>query len=222
MSSPPPPPPPAPASPAACPKCGASLSPGLRFCPNCGTSLATPTATGAAGGAPVDIRERVDQDRGFLKKLQLLVPGFRGYRQGEDLREADSVLRLQIADKVHGAIDQITIRRQALANAGKFDGLTDLALALSDLQRIEGEIRHAEQGYTGISPALRVNLSGQDKLYEYDYGFALAADDLRAAVAGLSDPSTDPTPAIRQVRQMVVKLEQAFKARIQVIQQVRV
>lgn len=155
----------------------------------------------------------------------LLIPGFRGYRLGEDLREADSVLRLQVADKIHAAINTLTQRRQALATAGRFDSLNDLALSIADLNRLEGEIRHAEQGYTGISPALRVSIPGQDKLYEYDYGFVLAANDIGQAVSGLSDASAPPAAvaqATAQVREMVTRLEQAFQARIRAIQQVQV
>jgi hypothetical protein len=208
------------AAPASCPKCHAPVAPSDRFCPACGASLAPPAPS--AGAPPVDLRTKVDQDRGALKKLQLLIPGYRGYRQGEDLREADSVLRLQVADKVHGAITTLQQRRQSLSQAGKFDGLVDLSQAAADLMRLEGEIRHAEQGYTGISPALRVNLAGQDKLYEYDYGFVLAANDLGSSVAALVDPAQDATAAIANVRSMTTRLEQAFKARIQVIQGARV
>lgn len=232
LPPPPPPPPPAPAGPvgapagsgpAYCSKCGAALGAADRFCPRCGAPLAAAAGPAAPASAPpVDIRNRVDQDRGLLKKIQLLVPGFRGYRQGEDLREADSVLRLQVADRIHAASLTLQTRRQALTTAGKFDGLVELSQALSDLLRLEGEIRHAEQGYTGISPALRVNLSGQDQLYEYDYGFVLAAQSVVDAVQSLSDPSSDPAAAIGTVREMVARLEQAFKARIQVIQGVKV
>jgi hypothetical protein len=207
----------------ACPKCGAPVGASSRFCPACGAPLGPAPASGAA--PPVDIRQRVDEDRGILKKIQLLVPGFRGYRQGEDLREADSVLRLEIADKVRGAINVLTQRRQALATAGRYDSLNDLALSIADLNRLEGEIRHAEQGYTGISPALRVSIPGQNKLYEYDYGFILAANDIVQTVSGLSDPSAPPATVAQstaRVREMVTRLEQAFQARIRAIQQVQV
>ncbi|MCI4349607.1 MAG: zinc ribbon domain-containing protein [Thermoplasmata archaeon] len=232
--SPPGPPPQGPIAPSlACPKCQSAVRASDRFCPACGATLGgsampppppPPPGPSAGVGAPppVDIRQRVDDDRGILKKIQLLVPGFRGYRQGEDLREADSVLRLQVADKVHRTTAILADRRQALAAAGQYDGLTDLALALADLQRLEGEIRHAEQGYTGLSAAVRVDLPAQETLYQYDYGFATAADDLANAASSLSDASTPPGPAIATVRSMVSRLEQAFKARISVIEKVAV
>ena len=48
----------------------------------------------------VDLRSKVEDDRGLLKKIELLIPGFRGYREREDLRAADSLLRQQLAGRV--------------------------------------------------------------------------------------------------------------------------
>jgi zinc-ribbon domain len=228
MATPPPPAPPAaPTGPTACPKCGASIPAGAKFCNACGASLAP--AAPAAGSPPVDIRRTVEGDRGVLKRLQLLVPGFRGYREGEDIRAADSLLRRQVADKVHNAQLTIENSRAALANGGQFQTLNDLAPLIADLMRIEGEIRHAEQGYTGISPAVRANPPQLDRLYEYDYGFAVAADQLNAAIAPLptlaagAATGAGQLPAlITTVRGMVAQLDSAFRARLQAVEGIRV
>jgi hypothetical protein len=234
------------ASPLTCPACHATLTQPSKFCPACGADMSAPPAapgpvapSGAppasgtpppppppppsAGPAPVDIRERVEQDRGMLKRLQLLVPGYRGYRQGEDARAADSFLRLQIADKVHRSVLVVQDCRQRMTAAGLFQGLMDLAPVLSDLQVLEGEIRHAEQGYTGISPALRITPAQIDRLYEYDYGFATAAEQVNATLAPLqaSSSGTDGPAvqsAIATVRTQVRALDNAFKARIRAIE----
>ena len=44
-----------------------------------------------------DIRGEVDESRGLLKKIQLVIPGFKGYRQLDDLRVADALLRKQVS-----------------------------------------------------------------------------------------------------------------------------
>jgi len=220
-----------------CPKCGAPAPPGSRFCNTCGSSLlvtpdgsstGTQGATPPAGAAPVDLRQRVDDDRGVLKRLQLLVPGFRGYRQAEDIREADSLLRLQVADKLKNARTTVENSRAALVSSNQFSVLTDLAPLISDLWRLEGEIRHAEQGYTGISPAVRINPQQLDRLYEYDYGFAQAGDQLAQTIAPLPTLATgggnpgDAGTLIATARSQVNQLDQAFKARIQAIEGIRV
>lgn len=230
---------PAPAAAPSCPACHHALAPTDRFCPGCGAPVAAPSppipspmASSPAPGAPptpaappVDIRQGVEGDRGFLKRLQLLIPGFRGYRQGEDLREADSILRLQVADRIHAAVGVLTQRRSDLASSGQYDRLTELSQVLADLLVLEGKVRHAEQGYTGISPASRITVDRQDKLYEYDYGFVLAADDLTRSLSGLSDvsaPAETVRAAIADVRDKAGRLKQAFEARVLVVEQVAV
>ena len=101
-----------------------------------------------------DLRNKVEDDRGLLKKIQLAIPGFRGYRQKEDLRIADSLLRIQIADLLQS--DVLVPLEQVRECAGN-------ALEL-DLSRV----RHAEQGYSGISPAYRVSDEQLNTLYEFD------------------------------------------------------
>lgn len=225
-----------------CPSCHAPVAADAKFCPACGASLplapsvpsvsaAPPVPTGPSStpssGTPVDIRNRVDQDRGFLKRLQLLIPGFHGYRVNEDAREADSFLRLQVADKVKGALTSIYDIRSALVQAGAFQSLNDLAAVISDLQILEGSIRHAEQGYSGISAPLRIGAGNLDRLYEYDYGFAAAADQLAGAVGPirtsiLAGDSATARTAVDQLRGMVRQLQDTFRARIQVVEQIRV
>ncbi len=225
-------PPPPPATVLTCPKCGAQAPPNARYCNSCGSSLFTEggssTGTQAPTNAPpIDLREKVESDRGVLKRLQLLVPGFRGYRQGEDIREADSFLRLQVADKIKNARTSVENSRTALTNANQFQALYDLAPLIADLWRFEGEVRHAEQGYTGISPAVRINPQQLDRLYEYDYGFVSAAETLCQTIAPLPTIAGGPdggkvNPLLSTARSQLNQLEQAFKARLQVIEGIRI
>ena len=181
------------------------------------------------GSAPLDLRQKVESDRGFLKRVQLLIPGFRGYREGEDLRAADSILRREVADKVKAARTTIENSRSALTNAGLFSALMDLAPLVADLMRIEGEIRAAQQGYTGFSPAVRVKPENLDRLYEYDYGFAQAADQLNQTVGAipnlLGGPSPNPSAVpgvLTTARSELSQLDAAFKARLQVVEGIQV
>jgi hypothetical protein len=208
------------------------MAPGSRFCSVCGSSLfsqaGSSTGTAAPAGAPpVDIRAKVDQDRGILKRLQLLIPGFRGYRQGEDIRAADSFIRIQVADRIKNARTTIENSRSALSNANQFQALNDLAPVIADLLRLEGQIRFAEQGYTGFTPAIRINPQQLDRLYEYDYGFVQAADQLNQTVSSLptlatGSNSAQVTALVTTTRGQVSQLEHAFKARLQVIEGIRI
>jgi len=116
----------------------------------------------------VDVRDRVAEDRGLLKKIQLLLPGFSGYRQREDLRAADSILRIQLADRLKENRGKLEATRARLAEAYEMKALEPLGRLILSAQELEGMVRHAEQGYSGFSPAIRVEQSELEMLYEYD------------------------------------------------------
>ncbi len=223
QSAPPPPPPPPSTAPAAsaCPSCGKLVSPTDKFCPSCGSTIqvtgAPPTTT--ASGAPPDIRSRVEGDRGALKKLQLLIPGFRAYRQGEDIRAADAILRIQVADRLAAAMQHVDAIRSDMAREGVFASLSDLGGLRSELQRMEGQIRHAEQGYTGISPAIRISPEKLDRLYERDWSFLSAADTVSSSIAPIEQAvaaknGPQVTTLVNQLRQSMRDLENNFAHRI--------
>jgi hypothetical protein len=169
----------------------------------------------------------VDDDRGVIKRLQLLVPGYRSYREGEDIRAADELLRVQVADKVKNARATVENTRQLLVQANQFTALNDLSPLIADLWKLEGEIRNAEQGYTGISANVRIRPEQLDRLYEYDFGFAQAGNTLAQTVSSLPSIASGPNAAqsgavIATARGQVNQLDQAFKARVQAIEGIRV
>lgn len=135
-----------------------------------------------------DLRTEVEEDRGLLKKIQLCIPGFRGYRQREDIRIADSLLRNQIADSIKNTILlPLEQTRETAARELELDLMNDLAAVVSKAKVMESRIRHAEQGYSGISPGVRVEQKELNTLYEYDAalldGVSALASSAEAALA---------------------------------------
>lgn len=117
----------------------------------------------------VDIRERVSEDRTFLKKLELTIPGFRGYRKREDRRVADALLRKQLADALKECGKQAEEIRNALASQMELDLLKSAGNVVNEINALEAKVRHAEQGYAGIAADIKVLEEEIEKLYEFDY-----------------------------------------------------
>ena len=97
-----------------------------------------------------DIRKTVEDNQGTLKKLQLKIPGLKEYRQLEDIRAADQLLRKQISDKLNDAKAQLEHLRRTLSVKNDFNNLTMLGNTISQIQQISGVIQHAQQGSAGI------------------------------------------------------------------------
>ena len=117
----------------------------------------------------VDLRERVEEDRGYLKKIQMYIPGFRGYRIREDIRQADGLLRIQLANKIRDTKTDLESCRKLMVSKYMTSQLEPLGGLINYMTKIDGEVRHAEQGYSGFSAAIQVKEEELDRLYEFDY-----------------------------------------------------
>jgi hypothetical protein len=156
-----------------------------------------------------------------------MVPGFRGYRQMEDIRAADSLLRIQVANMVDRVLASLQDTRATMSRMNQYAGLTDLATILSDLQVLSGRIRHAEQGYSGISANVKFQQSRLDQLYEYDYGFVQAADQIAAMAPPIQDAATRGDldglrTSIQSLRTQVQVLQNAFSQRVRAVEGIMV
>ena len=68
-----------------------------------------------------------------------------------------------------------------MATAGDFSNLTGVGSLISQLQQIAGEVRHAEQGYSGWVASVTIDQNRLNQLYDYDYDFVASAFALVAA-----------------------------------------
>ncbi len=172
-----------------------------------------------------DIRQQVDEGRGFLKKLQLIVPGLRGYRNKEDIRVADDLLRNQVADKIDLAKGNLEAVRKQIVLASDFTNLGQVGSLIAQLQQFSGQIRHSEQGYSGLAASFTFDDARLNKLYEYDYAFVNAAV---ALVNNTSSPNLvyDPSnlasvqPQLTKLQGMVVDFKQKWSVRIEAVENI--
>jgi hypothetical protein len=170
-----------------------------------------------------DIRQQVEDNRGIAKKLELMIPGLRGYRSKEDIRVSDELLRNQAAnrlDKVKANLEQL---RKQMATGGDFTNLTTVGSLISQIQTLSGEIRHAPQGYAGWVAPIRIDEGKLNKLYEYDYSFMSAIFQLGDATTpgNLKYDSTAPNSvqsAIGQLARSVSDIRQSWSMRMETIE----
>ncbi|SRR5579883_920835 len=176
-------------------------------------------------GTP-DLRDKVVESRGFLKKLQLSIPGLREYRKLEDIRAADELLRKQVFDKMDGAKSRLEALRKAMADKGDFASLTQIGSAISQLQQISGEVLHAQQGAAGISPNIRIDENALNKLYEYDYNFVNSAEQVfsvtDAAVSEYMGGTTTSQAIAIKVSQILDDFKHAWQVRMESVENILV
>ncbi|MHC1680616.1 MAG: hypothetical protein AB9860_05135 [Methanomassiliicoccales archaeon] len=166
-----------------------------------------------------DIRDRVEDDRGLLKKIQTVIPGFRGYRIREDLRDSDRMLRAELAKRLGLQRSQMEDARRALVRENPMSkALEEIGGVVNAMKRVEGEILHAEVGYSGISADIKIKDNELNRLYEYDNSMIESLnfiDDALIKVPEMveSGDDADLLDAVETVRKRVDGLESRFKRR---------
>jgi len=125
-----------------------------------------------------DIRKQVEASRGPQKHLELLIPGLSGYRKLEDIRVADNLLRHQVADRLDGVKSNLEAVRKQMASAGDYTNLTNAGSLIFRVQQLSGEVRHAEQGYSGFVATISMDQNRLNQLYDFDYDFVSAGFSL--------------------------------------------
>ena len=138
-----------------------------------------------------DLREKVESDRGIIKTIQLAIPGYRGYRKKEDLRIADRLLREELANRFSEALASLEGVRKALAKRKALELMEDAGELVTRASASIARLKHAEHGYTGISPDYRINEAELNRMYEWDLRLLELIEGLKTLATGLRNRAND-------------------------------
>jgi hypothetical protein len=131
-----------------------------------------------------DLRDQVVEDRGVIKKIQLIFPGYHGYRVNEDLRDADVILKDELYKKMLDVITNLKAGESSLVGNGQFKGLESIGAVRSKIQTAAEAVKHHGAGYSGISAPIRVDAKKISALYDLDMKIFEQMQNLWNAVNG--------------------------------------
>jgi hypothetical protein len=171
----------------------------------------------------MDFRDKIEESLGGFENLVRKIPGYGGYKEKELRREADRLLRDQIASEYGEQVQRLVELQGELVSGGKIEFLeyaTTLDDAVRRLQTFVDRIKRAAQGYAGFFDAVKVKEEQLDALYEFDSSLltqadvvSSAVDDVRAAM----DVGEGLPAAIAAVKRVAGDLNHLFSQREEVI-----
>jgi len=169
-----------------------------------------------------DIRDRVAEDRGLLKTIQTFVPGFRGYRLKEDLRDSDRMLRAQLARLLGLQRRGLEDCRTMIVQNYSSPQLDTIGGLISRFKKVEGMVAHAETGYSGIAADVQVKETELNRLYEYDTSMIDMLGAIGQAVQSLkgslrAQDAAQANTDLVTVKQGITDFEDRFERRMRVI-----
>jgi len=133
----------------------------------------------------VDLRKKVRALRG-LEKVAKIIPGYKGYKEKELRREADELLRMDLARKFDEQRRRLPGLQRRLIEAKRLDLVDDLEGAVMKLQTLVDRLRTASYGYAGFFDAIKVKEKELDALYEFDNALLDEVPKVADGIDGLS------------------------------------
>jgi hypothetical protein len=169
-----------------------------------------------------DMLETVQASQGGFENLVNKIPGYQGYKDKELRREADKLLRMELAAKFDDQRKRLTELQHQLISQAQIEFLDDLERAVMKLQLLIDRIKTASYGYAGLFDAVKVKEAQLDALYEFDNQMLSFVDEVAAGVDQVSSAITareDIGEAITDLVSTVAEANLAFGHREEAILQ---
>jgi hypothetical protein len=161
-------------------------------------------------------RQRIEDSRGGLEALISKIPGYHGYKEKENRRAADKLLRDQVTKQLDEQRRRLAELQRNLVDSGGLLMVDDLDRAVTKVQKLADKIRTASYGYAGIFDAVKVKEDQLDALYTFDEGMLEHVTSVQTAIDALAtaiDSNGDVKSAIRAVVSAAEQAETTWRQR---------
>ena len=112
--------------------------------------------------------EEVKSRTNFLERIEMLIPGFRGYKLKELRREADKLLRNYIYRQLNLSERGLKEVYQKLVDNKFTDLWTDMDRLVTRFDTVAAQINRSSYGYSGFFDAVKINEKELDAMLDFD------------------------------------------------------
>ncbi|MHB0859264.1 MAG: hypothetical protein ACYC5M_17070 [Anaerolineae bacterium] len=134
-----------------------------------------------------DLTEKVQASRNKFEQLVAKVPGYAGYKQKEERREADKLLRMHVARQYREQLSRLDALQYDLTTKGELSSMAAMEPARTGLQLFIDRLETASYGYAGLFDAVKVDEAALDRLYEFDMALLEGITQLGARLSNLNE-----------------------------------
>jgi hypothetical protein len=163
-----------------------------------------------------DMYQNVTGQMDPFKKLASYIPGFAGYVERQNRRDADKLVRDTVARRFGELWTRTSNLQNDLIGAGKIQFVDDLEQAALQLRTFMDKITTAARGYSGFFDAVKINQKELEQLYNFDLAFFDLAEQIGHALdnveASLGDEAALPA-AIRNITTLGRQAVETFNRR---------
>lgn len=170
---------------------------------------------------PSDLYDKIVSERGFFENLVAKIPGFKGYHEKNARRQADTMLREYLAQRIQTIVTQFTrFESDILGNGKGLRYMSRTREVKSKIQSYADRVQTAAPKYSGMFASLKIGNEELDKIYAFDEAQVRYIDALETSVGILqatADKGEDFTSALDAVFEAAQTAIDAFALRDDVL-----
>jgi uncharacterized phage infection (PIP) family protein YhgE len=125
---------------------------------------------------------------GFWEKV---LPGYRGYREREDARNTDKLLREHLTARLRESRNRYDDFKAELTGRGNLDLLGPAEKVTQTLGRVSDRLRYANHGFSGRWFGQKIGAEELQQVLDFDKQLATAVDEIDLAFRSLQDLDED-------------------------------
>jgi hypothetical protein len=129
-----------------------------------------------------DFFQKVTSMQDPFKKLASHIPGFSGYVERQNRRDADKLLRDTVARRFEEQWKRVSQLQSDLVSNGMIAYVDDMEKAALKLRTFIDKITTAPRGYSGLFDAVKINEEELESIYKFDAAFFDLAEQVGRAV----------------------------------------
>ena len=149
-----------------------------------------------------DFFQKVTSMQDPFKKLASHIPGFSGYVERQNRRDADKLLRDTVARRFEEQWKRVSQLQSDLVSNGMIAYVDDLEKAALKLRTFIDKITTAPRGYSGLFDAVKINEEQLESIYKFDAAFFDLAEQVGRAVDNVEQTISDESGLPAAIRNL--------------------
>ena len=167
-----------------------------------------------------DFFQKVTSQQDPFKRLASFIPGFSGYIERQNRRDADKVLRDTVARRFEEQYQRASQLQSDLVSAGKIEFVDDMEKAVIKLRMFIDKVSTAPRGYSGMFDAVKINEKELESIYQFDAAFFDLAEQVGRGLdnveASVGDEGALPA-AIRNITSLARLAVETYNKRSEAV-----
>jgi len=158
------------------------------------------------------ILDKARAAQNLLERIANKIPGFKGYRERELRRDADTLQREHLASLLEKTKRTLNEAANAATRGGGLDVINDVETARKRLDKVIARVRYAERGYSGFFDPIKIEEATLERVYQFDLGLLDSVEEIQLA-AQQAETVSDVKVGLREMTARIDALDKRLDDR---------